>query len=245
MANELAGQVISVIADVLDMDPAEISLESRFLQDLGASSLDLAELVWQLEDNPHLKLGQIPDEAIEGFVTVGDVVAFLSSQVPDRGPQAPIPPRVLIASDHAGFVLKATLIHHLETWQIPFADLGTGDRSSVDFTEYAEAVAVRVAQGQAASGILIGATGIGMAIAANKITGIRAAVVHDLLSARLSRQRYDVNVLCLGASLLGEEVARCCVEEFLGAAFEPGRDNRWARQISRIHEMEKRRLASS
>jgi ribose 5-phosphate isomerase B len=95
--------------------------------------------------------------------------------------------------------------------------------------------------GEAEFGVLIGSTGIGMSIAANKVAGARAAVVADLLGARLSRQRYDVNILCLGAALLGEEAARHCVSEFLDTPFVAGADGRYRRQISRLHEIERRR----
>jgi ribose 5-phosphate isomerase B len=244
MSDEMIGYVIAAVAEVLEVDPKHVSPDSRFLEDLGASSIDLAELFWQLEDDPRFQLGQIPDDAIAGFVRVRDVAAFLDQHVP-RAPQAPADARVrvLIASDHAGYALKSALVRALEQQQVSLRDMGTDLREEVDFPEYAEAVAQSVAEGRAECGVLVGATGIGMAIAANKVPGARAAVVHDLLSARLSRQRYDVNILCLGAALLGEEVARCCLEEFLHAAFEPGRDDRWRRQISRIHEIEKRRPA--
>ncbi len=239
MPHKLSVQIIAVIADIMEMDPSEVSPESHFLEDLGASSLDIAELIWRLEDDPRFSLGEIPDEAIEDLVRVRDLISLLEELVPPppisrAGSRRP----VVIAADHTGYALKSTLVGFLESQGVKVRDMGTDDRMEVDFPGYAEAVARLIAAGQAECGILIGATGIGMSIAANKVKGARAATVHNLLEARLSRQRYDVNILCLGASLIGDIAARHCVEEFLSARFEPGRDGRWTRQLSSIHEIE-------
>jgi ribose 5-phosphate isomerase B len=242
MRQDIATQVITVIANVLDAKPSDIKPQDRFQQDLGANSLDLAELIWRLEDDPSLGLGQLPEEVFSRFVCVQDVIDYLERHAPAQAPAVSgARPRVVIASDHSGYALKAALLRHLEQRGEVVKDVGSDAWDEVDFPEYAESIARMVVAGEAEFGVLIGSTGIGMSIAANKVAGARAAVVADLLGARLSRQRYDVNILCLGAALLGEEAARHCVGEFLDTPFVAGADGRYRRQISRLHEIERRR----
>ena len=106
--------------------------------------------------------------------------------------------RVAIASDHAGFALKQQLVRFLVERHVAFDDLGTTSNVSTDYPDYAAAVGQAVVEGRADRGILICGTGIGMSIAANKVRGIRAALVTDVDAARLSRQHNDANVLALG-----------------------------------------------
>ncbi len=131
--------------------------------------------------------------------------------------------KVAIGADHAGLRLKTLLIEELEKMGCEALDLGTNSPESVDYPDYAEAVAKALEDGEAARGILICGTGIGMGIAANRHPNIRAAVCHDVSSARLARQHNDANVLALGGRVTGDEVAKDCLRVFLNTAFEGGR----------------------
>ena len=128
-----------------------------------------------------------------------------------------------IASDHGGVDLKSTIAETLKKRGIEVLDLGTDGSSSVDYPDYAQAVAKAIIDGKAEAGILVCGSGIGMSIAANRYPQIRAALVHDRLSAELCRQHNNANVLCLGARLLGEATALDCVDAFMSTEFEGGR----------------------
>jgi ribose 5-phosphate isomerase B len=132
-------------------------------------------------------------------------------------------PVIAIASDHAGVALKASVKEMLAEFASEVVDLGTQGGDSVDYPDYADAVAGEVLAGRAAYGIAICGSGIGMSIAANRHKGIRAALCMDGLTAQLSRRHNDANVLCLGARLIGVEVARDCIKQFLTTPFEGGR----------------------
>ncbi|WP_366656367.1 ribose 5-phosphate isomerase B [Fodinicurvata sp. EGI_FJ10296] len=135
--------------------------------------------------------------------------------------------KVAIASDHAGFGLKSELVTLLTEQGHTVIDLGTGnDADSVDYPDFGRAVAQAVTSGDAAFGVAVCGTGIGISIAANRLSGCRAALCHDVTTARLSRQHNDANVLALGARVIGPAVARECLEAFLDTGFEGGRHQR-------------------
>lgn len=129
-------------------------------------------------------------------------------------------PTLAIGSDHAGFDLKTHLIEVLRAEGHRVLDLGCPTRDPVDYPGPAEAVARAVVAGTAARGILICGTGIGMSIAANKVAGARAALVHDPFTAEMARRHNDANVLCLGGRLLAPAYAAHLVACWLGASFE-------------------------
>lgn len=131
--------------------------------------------------------------------------------------------RIAAASDHAGFELKNALVDHLRSSGHDVDDLGTHSSDRVDYPDYGAAVGRAVASGDAELGLCVCGSGIGISMAANKIAGIRAAVVHDVTSARLARQHNDANVVCVGERLIGPEVARDCIDAFVTASFEGGR----------------------
>jgi ribose 5-phosphate isomerase B len=133
--------------------------------------------------------------------------------------------RIAIASDHAGFELKQKLIRRLASMGNGHLvmDLGPDSADRVDYPDYATKVAAAVASGQAARGILICGSGVGMSIQANRYQGIRCALVTDPETARLSRAHNDSNVLALGARLTGEDMAWACVDAWLATEFEFGR----------------------
>ncbi len=141
---------------------------------------------------------------------------------------------IALGSDHAGFEVKARVREWLEKLGERVDDKGTHSSASCDYPVFAEAVARAVAQGEAERGILICGTGIGMSIAANKISGIRAAVCHSQEAAELSRRHNDANVLCLGARIntLGE--LEMIVRRWLETAFEGGRHERRLERIRAI-----------
>ena len=133
---------------------------------------------------------------------------------------------IALASDHAGLELKRMLIPSLEQLQVKVEDLGTHDSSSCDYPDFAQKLCAWVLQAPGRRGILICGSGIGMSIAANRHRHIRAALCHDVTTARLARQHNDANVLVLGARIMGPEVAIDCLAAFLDTGFEGGRHQR-------------------
>jgi ribose 5-phosphate isomerase B len=140
---------------------------------------------------------------------------------------------VAIAADHGGFDLKSALVPVLRELGATVLDLGTTSRESVDYPEFADALAAAIIDGRAGRGVLICGTGIGMSIAANRHPGIRAALCHDGLTARLARQHNDANVLALGGRVTGIETARDCLTNFLNTTFEGGRHARRVAKLGR------------
>ena len=139
-----------------------------------------------------------------------------------------------IASDHAGYELKASLKSMLGEMGLEVVDLGTDGPESVDYPDFADAMAEAIGSGRAARGILVCGTGIGIAMAANRHRNIRAATCHDTTDARLARQHNDANVLALGARTTGPEVAEDCVRVFLNTEFEGDINPRHERRVSKI-----------
>jgi ribose 5-phosphate isomerase B len=139
---------------------------------------------------------------------------------------------IAIASDHAGFELKENLKAELEARGFAALDLGTANRDSVDYPDFADRLAHAIQDGRARRGVLVCGTGIGIAMAANRHRHLRAAVCHDVSSARLSRLHNDANVLALGARLIGIEVAKDCLGAFLTTAYEGGRHDRRVAKMS-------------
>jgi len=141
--------------------------------------------------------------------------------------------RIAVGSDHAGYALKSFLAGHLATSGHEILDLGTDTADvSVDYPLYGHSVAEAVAAGRADRGLCVCGTGIGIGIAANKVPGIRAAVVHDSTTARLARQHNDANVVCLGERTTGPSEAIDAVDTFFSTEFEGGRHQRRIDQIS-------------
>ncbi len=130
---------------------------------------------------------------------------------------------IAIASDHAGLALKAELKQELEVLGFVPLDLGPDGPGSVDYPDYADKLAAAVKAGNAKRGVLVCGTGIGISMAANRHRHLRAAVVHDATTARLTRLHNDANVLCLGARITGADVAKDCLRVFLTTDFEGGR----------------------
>lgn len=134
--------------------------------------------------------------------------------------------KLVIASDHAGYDLKKLLVEFLQEEGHEVVDMGPDSRDSVDYPDYAKLLTKEVVDGNVDLGIGICGTGIGMNIACNKQKGIRAALCSDPLSAKLTRQHNNANVLNLGARIIGDELAKEIVRNFLGAQFQAGRHQR-------------------
>ncbi len=127
--------------------------------------------------------------------------------------------KIIIGSDHAGFNLKNKLIQFIENKGIEIDDAGTYSTESCDYPKIAKEVAEKISSKEYEKGILVCGTGIGMSIAANKIKGIRAAVVSDTCSAKMSRMHNNSNILCLGERIVGEELAKDITEIWLNTDF--------------------------
>lgn len=130
---------------------------------------------------------------------------------------------IAVASDHAGFDLKEILKRDLQEAGLEVLDLGTNSTQSVDYPDFGTAMADAVASGKADRGVLVCGTGIGISMAANRNPKVRAAVVHDVTSARLTRLHNDANVVAFGARVIGSETAREALKVFLDTEFEGGR----------------------
>ena len=136
--------------------------------------------------------------------------------------------------DHGGFSLKTLLIEHLTESGHDVLDLGAYTNERVDYPDFAETVAKSVASGEATFGLLVCGSGIGVCMVANKIAGIRAATIHDVTSAHLSREHNDANIICLGERLIGPEVAKEALDIFLESEFQEGRHLQRVEKINKI-----------
>ena len=150
-------------------------------------------------------------------------------------PEAAPKPRIALGADHAGFHLKEIVKKFLTEAGYVCDDMGTSSEESVDYPDFARAVAERVSAGQDDLGILACGTGIGMAIAADKVPGVRAANAFDEMTARLAREHNDANILALGARILEDARAIEVVQVFLSSQFLGGRHQR---RIDKISEMD-------
>ncbi|MDG1480586.1 MAG: ribose 5-phosphate isomerase B [Myxococcota bacterium] len=143
--------------------------------------------------------------------------------------------RIVVGSDHAGLKLKTELVSYLKTLDgVELSDLGTHTADSCDYPDYARPVALAVANGEADWGLLVCGTGVGMSMAANKVAGVRAAVISDTFSAAATRQHNDANVLCIGERVVGGGLALAIVKAWIATEFEGGRHQRRVNKISAL-----------
>ncbi|MGB8494267.1 MAG: ribose 5-phosphate isomerase B [Candidatus Acidiferrum sp.] len=148
-------------------------------------------------------------------------------------------PRIALGADHAGYHIKETIRQFLENAGYPVDDLGTWSEESVDYPDYGKAVADRVAAHQDLYGIAVCGTGMGISIAANKVPGIRAAVAHNVDTARLAREHNDANVLAMGGRVVNGTEAIEMVQAFLSTTFAGGRHARRVEKIMQIEAAER------
>ena len=149
-------------------------------------------------------------------------------------------PRIAIGSDHAGYELKQHLIGVLATGGHDVIDLGTNSTEACDYPQFCAAVGRKVRDGDADMGIVVGGSGQGEQLAANKVHGVRAALCNDLFTARLARAHNDANVLSMGARVVGVGLAEEILATFLAASFEGGRHARRVEQVMQIEAEESR-----
>ncbi len=181
---------------------------------------------------------EVPDPIGQSYLTyqacrdslqaaIPSLLHFMQNQVSTETPRKRTgKPSIVIAADHGGVELKGVLKAYLEKQQYPVTDLGTYTSDSVDYPDYGQAVARDIAEQRAEFGILICKSGIGMSMAANRVPGARAALVHDEKTARLSREHNDANILCLAAMETNAETAVHILEAWLKTDFERGRHER-------------------
>lgn len=143
---------------------------------------------------------------------------------------------IAVASDHGAFALKQAILKHLEQRGLEYRDFGTYTEESCDYPDFGAPAARAVASGECDRGIVVCTTGIGISIAANKIHGIRCALLSDKMSARLSREHNDSNMMAMGAAVLGEKYALEIVDTWLDTAFEGGRHQRRVNKIMALEE---------
>jgi ribose 5-phosphate isomerase B len=146
--------------------------------------------------------------------------------------------QIAVASDHGGYVLKVIIKKYIETLGHSVIDLGTDSTASVDYPDFAEKLGQAITNRQAERGILICGSGVGASIAANKIKGIYAAICHDTYSAHQGVEHDNMNVLCLGARVVGTELAKELVNVFLNARFL-SEEERHVRRVNKIYQIEK------
>ena len=144
--------------------------------------------------------------------------------------------RVALAADHAGFELKEKIAGYLEAKGFEVMDLGTHDQEPVDYPDFARAIGVVLQEEKAERGILVCGSGVGACVAANKMPHVRAGLCHDTYSAHQGVEHDDINVLCLGARIIGEELAKELVMAFLSAQFTG--EERHVRRLAKIKAME-------
>jgi ribose 5-phosphate isomerase B len=146
--------------------------------------------------------------------------------------------KIAIGSDHAGFPLKAAVIKGIEDLGHEVIDFGSYDPNPVDFPDIAKLVGNAVLKKEAVRGILVCGTGVGACIASNKIPGIRASVCHDIYTAHQCVEHDDVNVICIGAQIIGPTLAVELIERFLTAEFST--EEHFRRRVQKLHEMDRR-----
>jgi len=142
--------------------------------------------------------------------------------------------RIAVASDHAGLGLKSALIAHLRWRGLDVSDLGPSDTTSVDYPAFAAPLSRAVAEGTYDRGVLVCGTGMGMSIAATKVSGVRAALCAHELTARMARAHNDANVLCLGERVTGTALALAIADAFIDTPFEGGRHQRRVDQLAAL-----------
>lgn len=146
--------------------------------------------------------------------------------------------KLVIGGDHAGYPLKVKVVERLRSWGHDVTDVGTHSTEPVDFPDIAQDLCAHLTRKEAERGLMVCGTGVGAAIAANKIPGVRAALCHDIHSAHQCVEHDDVNVMCLGAWIVGEKVAFELIDAFLKA--EHSQDEEFRRRVAKLEAMDRR-----
>ncbi len=170
---------------------------------------------------------------------IGAAGMSLPGAAEQNTPSRKAPMKLAIGSDHAGFPMKGPVVQILKSWGHSVKDCGSFTPEPVDFPDIAAAVCDEVKSGRAQRGIMVCGTGVGASIAANKVNGIRAALCHDVYSAHQCVEHDDVNVLCMGAWIIGIKVAEEILNAYLNAEFSTSEEFR--RRVRKLGEMERKR----
>jgi len=149
--------------------------------------------------------------------------------------------KIALGGDHAGFAMKSMLVEYLGSLQVHVTDCGSPDEHPCDFPDFAEKVGRKVLLQEVERGILVCGSGVGVSVAANKIPGIRASLCHDSYSARQGVEHDDMNVLCIGARVIGPELAMDIIRSFLSAKYAP--QPRHRKRVDKILDLERRALS--
>ena len=144
--------------------------------------------------------------------------------------------RIVVGADHRGFQMKNAIADFLRTDGHDVSDVGTDSEESVDYPDIAVALAAEIQSGKAERGVLVCGSGVGASVAANKLSGIRAAVTHDSYSARQGVEHDDMNVICLGSHVIGIDVALEVTKAFAAASFDP--QERYLRRLEKVRAIE-------
>jgi ribose 5-phosphate isomerase B len=152
--------------------------------------------------------------------------------------------KIAVASDHAGFPLKAGVLDIIRAAGHEGIDLGTGSTEPVDYPDFARAVGEAIRSGRAERGVLLCGSGVGASVAANKMHGIRAAVCHDTYTAHQGVEHDDMNVLVMGARIIGQETAFDLVSAYLGARFQSNVE-RFVRRLNKVKAIEARNMSET
>lgn len=148
--------------------------------------------------------------------------------------------RIAVGGDHAGFEMKNLIAEHVRALGHTVVDAGAYEYDALDdFPDFSEAVAVRVADGRAERGLVVCGSGVGASVAANKVKGIRAGMCHDTYSARQGVEHDDMNVVCIGSRIIGEELAKEVVSTFLSASFIES-EEKYVRRLNKVLDIERR-----
>lgn len=144
--------------------------------------------------------------------------------------------KIAIACDHVAVEMKKEIISYLDSKEIEYVDFGTHDSTRTDYPIYGELVGIKVSSGEFDKGILICGTGVGISLAANKVPGVRAVVCSEPYTAKLSRLHNDTNILAFGARVIGVDLAKMILEQWLFTEFEGGRHQKRVTMLSEIEE---------
>jgi ribose 5-phosphate isomerase B len=176
---------------------------------------------------------------LTGSVLVIPATGITETKEGDKSPMKsnlPEPMKLVIGSDHAGFPLKGPLIKVLESWNYIVKDVGSFNPDPVDFPDIAVLLADEIKKGRAERGIMVCGTGVGAAIACNKIQGIRAALCHDTYSAHQCVEHDNVNVLCIGAQIIGQSLAEEVLNNYLHAEFST--EEQFRRRVKKLDQFD-------
>ena len=169
------------------------------------------------------------------FMGQGSEATNVKSRITEKT-ESSVPMKLVIGSDHAGFSLKGPLVKLLQSWNYSVKDVGSFNPDPVDFPDIAVLLADEIISGRAERGIMVCGTGVGAAIACNKIQGIRAALCHDTYSAHQCVEHDNVNVLCIGAQIIGLSVAEEILNNFLNARFST--EEQFRRRVQKLDQFD-------